>query len=201
MSIAYKNISSDYTITVANGIGIFTVNAANTVFNGNVITTGSAVNSTPFITVAANNTGAITDMGLLGQTGPSSYAGLRYDSTVGAWQISSNVASDGSAITGYANISTGGVTVAGINTQVQFNNAGSFGASANLTFDYSNSRLKLQGPQAYGNIGTTPAIVSNAVVVYNKPIGGGGTGLYVVSSSVNDELVSKSKAIVYGIIF
>jgi len=201
MSIAYKNISSDYTITVNNGIGIFTVNAANTVFSGNVITTGSAVNSTPFFTVAANNTGAITDMGLLGQTGPTTYAGLRYDSTVGAWQISSNVAPDGSAITNYANISTGGVTVAGINTQVQFNNAGSFGASANLTFDYSNSRLKLQGPQAYGNIGTTPAIVSNAVVVYNKPIGGGGTGLYVVSSAVNDELVSKSKAIVYGIIF
>ena len=91
--------------------------------------------------------------------------------------------------------------MAGVNTQVQFNNAGSFGANANFTFDYTASRLKLQGSMAYGNIGNTPAIASNSVVVYNKPIGGGGTGLYVVSSSVNDELVSKSKAIVYGIIF
>ena len=54
---------------------------------------------------------------------------------------------------------------------------------------------------AYGNIGSTPLAVSNSVVVYNKAVGSGGTGLYVVSSSVNDELVSKSKAIVFGIIF
>jgi hypothetical protein len=39
------------------------------------------------------------------------------------------------------------------------------------------------------------------VVLYNKPLGDGGTGLYVVSSSVDDELVSKRKAIAYGIIF
>ena len=200
MSIAYKHISSDYTITVANGNGIFTVNAANIVLNGNTTTTGSASNSTPFFTVAANNTGAITDMGLLGQTGPSTYAGLRFDTTVGAWQISSNVTSDGSAITSYANISTG-VAIAGANTQVQFNNAGSLGANINLTFDYSDSRLTLKGPMAYGNLGTTPAITSNAVVLYNKPLGDGGTGLYVVSSSVDDELVSKRKAIAYGIIF
>jgi hypothetical protein len=37
--------------------------------------------------------------------------------------------------------------------------------------------------------------------VYNKAVGSGGTGLYVVSASVDDELVSKSKAIVFGIIF
>jgi hypothetical protein len=39
------------------------------------------------------------------------------------------------------------------------------------------------------------------VAVYNKAMGSGGTGLYVKNSQVNDELVSKSKAIVYVIIF
>jgi hypothetical protein len=61
--------------------------------------------------------------------------------------------------------------------------------------------LTIQGHEAFGNIGTTPALVSNSVVVYNKAVGSGGTGLYVVSASVDDELVSKSKAIVFGIIF
>ena len=203
MSIAYKNIASDYTITVNNGIGVLTINAANTVFSGNVTITGESSNVNPFFIAAANNTGAITSMGLLGQTGPTTFAGLRYDAITQAWQISSSVAADGAPIVNYVNIATGtgNSTVAGANTQVQFNDSGSFGASANLTFDYTANRLTLQGPMAYGNLGTTPAIVSNSVVVYNKPIGGGGTGLYVVSSSVDDELVSKSKAIVYGIIF
>jgi len=73
-----------------------------------------------------------------------------------------------------------------------------------LAYDYGNSIFKVRGG-AYtvmGNIGTTPAITpSNAIAVYNNTVGGGGTGLYVLSSSVSDELVSKSKAIVYGIIF
>jgi len=36
-------------------------------------------------------------------------------------------------------------TPAGSNTQIQFNNTSSFGSSANLTFDYSNSNLTLTG--------------------------------------------------------
>jgi hypothetical protein len=47
---------------------------------------------------------------------------------------------------------------------------------------------------------------TNTIRVYTgdpggMAVGGGGTGLYVKNSQVNDELVSKSKAIVYGIIF
>jgi hypothetical protein len=47
----------------------------------------------------------------------------------------------------------------------------------------------------------TPANVANAVAVYSNVVGSGGTGLYFTSTSANDELVSKGKAIVYAIIF
>lgn len=38
-------------------------------------------------------------------------------------------------------------------------------------------------------------------ILYHKTEGSGGTGVYFRTTSTNDELVSKSKAIVYGIIF
>jgi hypothetical protein len=200
MSIAYKNTNSDYTLTVNNGVGTFTVNA-NTVFNGNVTYSIPATSTFAFFTVAANNTGNITDMGLIAQKGPSTFAGLRFDTAANAWQISNAVNSDGSAVTSYANIGTSTVVVGGSNTQVQFNQGNSFGASANLTFDYANNVLKIQGTEVLGNIGAAPSVPSNAVALYNNTIGGGGTGVYVLSSSVNDELVSKSAAIVFAIIF
>lgn len=46
-----------------------------------------------------------------------------------------------------------------------------------------------------------PASATGAKLVYADTAGGGGTGIYFVDGSTNDELVSKSKAIVYGLIF
>lgn len=47
----------------------------------------------------------------------------------------------------------------------------------------------------------TPAGQTGATILYAKAAAGGGTGLHFVDGSVSDELVSKSKAIVYGLIF
>jgi len=69
-----------------------------------------------------------------------------------------------------------------------------------LTFDKSNNRLTLTGHQALANV-ATPANVSNSVVIYSNAVSAGGTGLYFTSAVANDELVSKSKAIVFSIIF
>jgi len=200
----YKNTSTDYTITCANGTGIFTVNAANIKLNGQVTQIGNTTTVFDFITVAANNTGAITDMGLIAQKTGNTFAGLRFDTVANTWQISSSVAANGAPVAAYANLAISGSansTVAGSNTQIQYNQGNSFGASSNLTFDYANNKLTLQGYQVLGNIGAAPTTPSNAVAIYNNTVGGGGTGVYVLSSAVNDELVSKSKAIVYGIIF
>lgn len=199
----YKNTSGDLTLTGTSGNATLTVNYANTVFNGNFTYTGNLTTVDDFIVVAANNTGTVQDMGLLAgiNTANGLYAGLRFDITANTWQVSSNV--NGLGVGSYVNILTTAAfaNAAGSNTQVQFNQGGTFGASANLVYNYSTNRLTLQGNQVFGNIGATPTYTGNGVAVYNNTIGGGGTGLYVINSAVNDELVSKSKAIVYGIIF
>lgn len=202
----YKTTSDNYTINVgpndgSRWTGTMTVNGNLNVVGNVTSVTDIAVNDA-FIVVAANNTGTVTDMGLVAQKDGSNWAGLRFDTTTNAWQISSSVNFDGSPVAAYSNISSGGTsTVAGSDTQIQFNEGGNFGANGNLTFDYSTNKLTLDGHLALGNIGSTPAPVANSVVIYNNAVGAGGTGIYAVSSSVDDELVSKSKAIVFSIIF
>jgi hypothetical protein len=196
----YKNTSGDLTMTGNGGAATLTINYAEAVINGNLTYTGNLTTVDDFIIVAANNTGTITDMGLLAQTGPTTFAGLRFDTTANMWQISSSVYGNGGPVTSYANIATGNATVAGSNRNIQFNNSGSFAGNTNFSFDFANSRVTLTGSQSFGNT-ATPTNVSNAIVVYGNAVGSGGTGLYVTSSSAADELVSKSKAIVYSIIF
>ena len=48
---------------------------------------------------------------------------------------------------------------------------------------------------------SAPSAVNNATLLYAATAAGGGTGVYFVDGSISDELVSKSKAIVYGLIF
>jgi hypothetical protein len=198
----YKNTSGDLTLTGNGGAATLTINYANTIFNGSFTYTGNLTTTDDFIVVAANNTGAIQDMGLLAQTGTGTFAGLRFDTVANTWQISSSVTGAGAPIASYANIITTSTAVAaaGSNTQIQFNDSGAFGATANLSFDTATNKLFLNGHQVFANT-ATPANVANAVAVYSNVVGSGGTGLYFTSASANDELVSKGKAIVYAIIF
>jgi hypothetical protein len=50
-------------------------------------------------------------------------------------------------------------------------------------------------------VGSTPLTVANTVQILANTPGNGGTGLYVVNSSGSDELISKSKALIYALIF
>ena len=152
----------------------------------------------PFITLAANNTGLYSNVGILAQkaSAPNTYASLRWNTTSGTWQVSPDNST-------FVNIATGNAvtTPGGANTNIQFNNVGSFGGNVNYSFDVANAQVILQGHQVFGNIATAPSAVANSVAVYHNITGSGGTGLYVKSPSVQDELVSKSKAIVFAIIF
>jgi hypothetical protein len=51
------------------------------------------------------------------------------------------------------------------------------------------------------NPGATPAAVTNASLVYGGSVGTGSTGVYFRNTSKNDELISKSKALVFSMIF
>ena len=95
----------------------------------------------------------------------------------------------------------GNGTPGGSNTQIQFNDSSNFGATANLTFDKSLNQFSvLSGSQVLGNVGSTPSSVANSVIIYNKAPGAGATGLYVVSSTTNDEVTAYNKAKLLAII-
>jgi hypothetical protein len=196
---SYKNVNSDYTLTCDNGNGIFTINAQ-TVFNGNVVYNVPAVTVTPFLTVAANNTGAIQDGGLLMQTSGNTFAGFRFDTVANVWQVSSSVLANGAPVAAYANLAG---SPGGPNTAIQLNNNGAFDGTANLAYDQGNSELTLNGSITMGLANTVPATQANAVVIFSDQPGAGGTGLYTNSDAAGgvDELVANYKAIVYGIIF
>jgi len=200
----YKNISNDWYISVDSGVGTIYVDG-NLDVSGNITYVSEIAVNDAFIQVASNNDGTVTSMGLIAvKLANTNYAGLRFNTVTSEWEVSPSVSANGSPITPYSTISTGNATVAGANTEIQFNNASAFGASANLTFDNSTNKLTLQGHEVLGNIGSAPTAPSNAVALYNSAPGTGGTGLYVVGTSPtvnNDELVSVTKARLFAIIY
>jgi hypothetical protein len=205
----YKRIDGDYAITTLNSADNVTITTHTLEVVGNLDVSGNLtyINVTelniqdPFILLNASNTGSYaSNSGVLTHTSVSTFAGIRYNATATQWEISSST--DTTGLTGtWSAIATGNATVGGANTEVQFNDGGSFGGNANLTFDKAVSKLTVLGHMVLGNIGTTPIATANAAALYNKAVGSGGTGVYVKSSTVDDELVSKSAAIVFAIIF
>jgi hypothetical protein len=206
----YNNISGDYNIVTVDPTSNVIITTKTMVVDGNLDVMGNLtyIESTqtqvtdPFIQLAANNTGGVSNVGIIATKTANTNAGLRFNSTSNSWQVSSSVNSDGTAIAPYANIVTGtALTVGGANTNIQFNDSGALGGTGNLLFDKSTNQLSvLNGDIRLGNVGTSPTAVANSVVIYNNTSGGGGTGLYVKSTTSDDELISKSKAIVYSII-
>ena len=197
-----KNTSDDYTITVADGLGLLTINADLDVIGNITYIDSTELRVTdPFITVAYDNNGAIQSMGLVAQKSSTTYAGLRFNTVSGEWEISPAVDADGGPITPYSTISTGGISPGAPFNAVQYNGAGTFAGNAAFTFDAGNAKVNITGQLVLANIVSTPASTPNVAALYNKAVGSGGTGVYVISPSVDDELVSKTKAIVFGIIF
>lgn len=202
----YKSTSGDLTLTGNGGAATLTINYANTIFNGSLTYTGNLTTVDDFIVVAANNTGAIQDMGLLATVNANTgtYAGLRFDTVANAWQISSSVYANGVPVAAYANIASGGTGIPGGNVNdIQINNgAGAFTANGSLQYNTSTSKLTLNGTAVLGNIGSSPVAVANTISLYSKAPGQGQTGLYVTGNTIaTDEIMSVTRAKLYSIIF
>jgi hypothetical protein len=200
---SYKNLNSDWYIDVEGGVGTIYVNGNLDVTGNITYVTEIAVNDA-FIIVAANNIGTVTDMGLIAQKTVNTYAGLRFDTGANAWQISSSVNEDGTAVAPYQTISSGGAGTPGGNVNdIQINDgAGGFTASNNFEFDIANSKVTLVGHQVLSNVGTAPTAVANSVAIYNNAPGAGATGLYTVGTTTTaDEVISLTRAKLYAIIF
>ena len=198
-----KNTSGNYTITVADGLGLLTINADLDVIGNITYIDSSELKVTdPFITVAANNNGAIQSMGLVAQKTTTTFAGLRFNTVSGDWEISDSVDANGAPISAYVTIASGNISTspgAPVNS-VQFNNAGTFGGNSKFTFDSANTKVGITGQLVLGNIASTPTATANSAALYNNTEGAGGTGVYVRSTTVDDELISKRKALAYSLV-
>jgi hypothetical protein len=90
-----------------------------------------------------------------------------------------------------------GLTIDDTNIDV---NAGRSSNSIRLT-PFSTGTVQIQSPLSLANV-TKPQIIPDFTQVYStSTVGGGGTGLYFVNTARQDELVSRRRAIIYGIIF
>lgn len=204
----YKRVDGDYNIVTINPPDNVVVSTNTLVVQGNLDVEGNLtyINvqelnvKDPFIVLNSSNTGTYpSNSGVLTHTAVSTFAGIRYDATAGVWEVSSST--DATGLTGtWSPISTGGA-IGGANTDVQFNDGGLFGGNANFTFDKATSKVKITGQMVLGNINTTPVATANSAALYNKAQGEGGTGVYVRSTTADDELVSKTVAKKFALIF
>lgn len=208
-----KRIGGDYTIVASGGT---TIDSALTV-TGNLTVTGTTT------TVSTTNT-EITDRVVVYNSGESGagvtgvYSGIEvdrgssdnallvFDESVDAFRVSTDaggsfstlLTSAGAGITAIVEDTTpqlGGdldingfnITSARTNEDINVIPAG----AGNLVID---SAIRLNDQSA-------PSAVTDATLLYAATASGGGSGVFFVDGSTSDELVSKSKAIVYGLIF
>lgn len=185
------------------------------IINGNLDVIGNItyIDSTelaiqdPFILLNVSNTPAnvssyYSNSGIITHKTSSTYAGLRYNNNASQWEISSSTDQTGTTGTWNAIGTAAAGSVGGPLYSVQYHDTGNlFGGSSYFSVDVSNSAVSVSGNLVLGNIGTTPTAVANSVTVYNKAEGSGGTGLYVKSSTADDELISRSRALILSIIF
>lgn len=225
MSVAKRISTGDYSITTLQASGNTSITTHTLRVFGNLLVQGNSTvinvanisTADPTITLNSNvSTPFLGNSGLEVYRGPSNYTpALYWNETVGAWQITSNIANPSS----YANIASGvgGTVNSGTANRVAYYAASGTAVSASestLTWDNTNAIL-----QVTGNVRATtvhansalrlsssngvPTTVSSNVVISGNSSGSsaGGTGVYFNNSVESGELISKTRAVAFSIIF
>ena len=148
------------------------------------------------IRLNAGHTGAPTlNAGIEVERGDETDVQLRWNENFQKWQITN----DGST---YGNIATAAAT--GYITDVVDDLTPQLGGNLDVngqTILAASGNVPIEGNIQINNSLGTPSAVTNASVLYAATPGSGGSGLYIQNSSVTgDELVTKSKAIVFSLI-
>ena len=194
-----KRISGNYTI---DPTGTFSV-LANTTITGDLTVTGTqtTISSTDLaikdrmIVLNQWETGAGitgTYAGIEVERGSATNVILRFNETTDTWQFTNNGSTYGDILT----------TALPSDLDVNGNNIISSVSNQDIQLVPSGTgRVTMTGPIKLNDLASTPSSATSATLVYGGTAGGGGTGVYFVDGSISDELVSKSKAIVYGLIF
>lgn len=145
-------------------------------------------------------------------------------------QVADPVANEDAATKSYVDTASSSIVAAGVENSVQFNTSNTFDGDSNLlydgtsltvgntnistgaiTVDDTNGNLELSANGTgtlyarsvvrMENESGDPSSITGSNQLYAKTAGAGGSGMFFVNDDTADELVSKSKAIVFGIIF
>lgn len=210
-----KNVSAPYTINTINHDDPITLDSNVVIINGNLTVRGATTTVTSTdtaiydnqITLNAGVTGTpILDAGIKVVRGTSANVDIRWNEAGRVWQVTN----DGSIYYNVVATTTG-------NTRLVDDTSPQLGAnlntagyaiknndSQNVYIDPSSS-LRLDGNLEIKKFvyATNPSVISNYNLIVSSNVGTGGTGLYVTNDEgiSNQELISKSRAVVYSIIF
>jgi len=211
-----KRIQGDYNITTVNGSGTTAGNVVVTTTNlnviGNLVVIGSTTSVESTNSLISDNTivlnsgeaGAGVTLGYSGieiERGSLTNTGFRWNESLTRWELT-NDGSTWNPITsgGLSNVVDDTSPQLGGNLDVNGHKITS-ASNGNIVIDADGSGLvKLDDVLTLQNQGSDPSSLSSYNKLYAKAPNNGGSGVYVVNATASDELVSKSKAVLFGLI-
>ena len=215
----HKRINGNYDITTLGASDVVTISSSAVTVTGNLTVSGTqtTVNSQDtdiqdrVIVLNKGESGAGVTGGTSGievDRGSSTNSRIVYDESNDKWSIDNGSGS----LTPIAS-SASGLGLENIVEDTTPQLGGSLDVNSQSIVSASNGNVVI-APNGTGilhvdgsavrlqNEGSDPTGQSGYTTVYSKVAGSGGTGLYTVTDTTTaDELVSKSKAVVFGIIF
>jgi len=141
---------------------------------------------------------------------PSGFSGnatLRWNESIHSWELTND---GGTSFNQIATIAAGQFYISDVVEDLTPQLGGNLDVNGQtITSTYGNNvvidaakNLQVTGPIQLDEITVLPTTVVDSGLIYAGPVDGGGTGLYVThSTEVNQELISKKKAILYSLIF
>lgn len=210
-----KNASGPYVIRTINASDPIILDSGNVIINGNLFargtsTTISTTNTDVYDNIITLNRGAdgapILNAGITVVRGTEANVDLRWNEAIDQWQVTNN----GTTFYNIVATTTG-------NTRLVDDTAPQLGANlntANFAIRNNDGQNVYVDPvnalQLDGNIQLKkvsnfpePTVVDHYNILMASNVGTGGTGLYVTNDEgiTNQELITKSRAVVYSIIF
>lgn len=196
---AYKKISDSYTIT-----------APLVTINGNLVVSGTTASINTTNTDIQDNT-IVLNKGEAGPGVTTGYSGINIDRGTGQfvpgirWDEAASsfkLTNDGVTWKYIATSVGGGSGISAVSEDTAPTLGGNLNVGNYQIYSGSSNVVVFKDNVAIATTSVAPAAIANNVIVYSSTVAGGGTGLFVVNTdTTGSELVTKSKAIVYGLIF
>jgi hypothetical protein len=212
-----KRIDGDYNIQSISATDDVNITTRTLTLNGNLVVSGTSteVNSVDLaitdktIVLNKGETGSgVTSpvhSGIEIERGSATNVGLRFNDTSDKWELTS----DGSTWENLAVIGDLGIknVVEDLTPQL----GGALDVNGQTITSASNGdividpngtgQLKINHEVSLKELGSDPSSTATYNKLYAKTPGQGGSGVFFVNSSTSDELVSKTKAMVFALIF